>query len=181
MTNQNQHETLKGHTQKKKITIRNGCSYFHHSFSGPLFVLEKCFLFRNNFNVVTFNLYIYSKRNLHNLHQECNKLNNTFKQTGFVVVARVNTLFQTSNCRLFYKREKLLTLHEHLDSPLVFGGVRVAQPFSFLCSVLQIVVRPFVLFSWPLIGQTFFDLRISVNPLVTSNSSYLISTNPTLS
>ena len=99
-------------------------------FSRGLFLSQKNVLFRNNFNVVTFNVYIYNKRNL---HQECNKLNNTFKYTFFVVVARVNTLFQTSNCRLSYKREKLLTLHEHLDSPLVFGGVRVAQPFSFLC------------------------------------------------
>ena len=40
-----------------------------------------------------------------------------------------------------YKRQKLLTLREHLGSPSVFGGVRVAHLFSFLCHVL-FVLRP---------------------------------------
>ena len=36
------------------------------------------------------------------------------------------------------KKKELLTLHKHLDSPLVFGGVHVAQLFCF--SVLCIFV-----------------------------------------
>ena len=34
-----------------------------------------------------------------------------------------------------YKKQELLTLLEHLVSPLVFGGVSVARLFSFLCCV----------------------------------------------
>jgi hypothetical protein len=30
----------------------------------------------------------------------------------------------------------MLTIHEHLGSPLVFGGARVAHPFSCLCYVV---------------------------------------------
>ena len=35
--------------------------------------------------------------------------------------------------RLSYKGKELLTLHEHLGSPPVFGGIRFAHLFSFLC------------------------------------------------
>ena len=35
-----------------------------------------------------------------------------------------------------FKKQELLTRREHLDSPLVFGGVRVAHLFSFLWYVL---------------------------------------------
>jgi hypothetical protein len=34
-----------------------------------------------------------------------------------------------------YKKKELFTLHEHMGSPPVFGGVRVAHYFSFLCCV----------------------------------------------
>jgi len=38
-----------------------------------------------------------------------------------------------------YKKQKLLTLHNHLGSPPVFGGVGVAHLFSFLCCVFCFV------------------------------------------
>jgi len=38
-----------------------------------------------------------------------------------------------------YKKQKSLTLREHLDLPPVFGGVRVAHLFSFLCCVCRFV------------------------------------------
>ena len=45
--------------------------------------------------------------------------------------------------REFYKRQELLTLCEHLSSPAVFGEVRVAHLFSFLCCVFCFVcLRP---------------------------------------
>jgi len=40
------------------------------------------------------------------------------------------------NMAVSYKRQELLTLCEHLDSPPVFGAVCLARDFSFLCSVL---------------------------------------------
>ena len=45
--------------------------------------------------------------------------------------------------RVSYKKQKSLTLREHLDLPPVFGGVRVAHLFSFLCCVCRFVcLRP---------------------------------------
>ena len=34
-----------------------------------------------------------------------------------------------------YKKEELLNRREHLDSTLIFAGVRVAHLFNFLCCV----------------------------------------------
>jgi hypothetical protein len=34
-----------------------------------------------------------------------------------------------------YKRQELLALRGHLGSPPVFGGIRVAHLFSFLCYI----------------------------------------------
>ena len=42
--------------------------------------------------------------------------------------------------RVFYKKQELLTLREHLSSPRGCGGVRVAHPFSFLCSPMCLYV-----------------------------------------
>ena len=42
-----------------------------------------------------------------------------------------------------YKKQELLTLHEHLSSPLFFGGVRVAHllsMFVYLRSVFRAVM-----------------------------------------
>ena len=41
-----------------------------------------------------------------------------------------------SNMDGVLKRQELFTCHEHLGSPPVFGGVRVAHLFSFLCCVV---------------------------------------------
>ena len=38
-----------------------------------------------------------------------------------------------------YKKQELLTLHEHLGSPPVFGWVRGAHLFSFLCCVFGVL------------------------------------------
>ena len=40
-----------------------------------------------------------------------------------------------SSMLLFYQRQELLTLHEHLDSPSVFGGIHIAHHFRFLCGI----------------------------------------------
>ena len=59
-----------------------------------------------------------------------------------------------------------MTSHPFVELRQVFSGVRVAQ-FSFLCSVLQIIVCPLSFFFWPL----FLDLRIMIIHFVSSNSS----------
>ena len=63
-----------------------------------------------------------------------------------------------------YKTHKLLIIREHLGSPLVFGGVRVAQRVSFLCFVLFVFIL-----SWCIqccqclwIVHSWFRLRFSL-------------------
>jgi len=40
------------------------------------------------------------------------------------------------------KKQELLTLGEHLGSPLVYGGVRVPNICSFLCCFYFVRLRP---------------------------------------
>ena len=50
---------------------------------------------------------------------------------------------------------------------------------QFYVCVLQIFVCPFILFFfWPLCCLFFFDIRIVITPLVSSNSSWLKYTRP---
>ena len=49
------------------------------------------------------------------------------------------TVYNMSNKRvrwMSYKKRESLTFIEHLDSPLVFGGVRVTNLFRFLCCIV---------------------------------------------
>ena len=79
----------------------------------------------------------------------------------------------------------LLTLPEHLSSPMVFGGVRVAASLVFcvvwlllflyylVAVVLSVLPRltnsdyPFGIF-WPLYFLSFLDLRLMITHLVSS-------------
>ena len=64
---------------------------------------------------------------------------------------------------------ELLTLPEHLISPLVFSGVCVTRSLDLhVC----FVDRSLFFFYWPLCCL-FYDVRILITPLVSSNSSYL--------
>ena len=51
----------------------------------------------------------------------------------FRIVVSTNLLYIWVTWRVLYKKQELLILREHLSSPPVFGGVRVAHLFSFLC------------------------------------------------
>ena len=64
----------------------------------------------------------------------------------------------------------LLTLPDHLSSPPVFSGVRVTGSLVF-CRALFVLLY---FFCWPLCCLFFFDIRILITPLVSSNSSYQI-------
>jgi len=65
--------------------------------------------------------------------------------------------------------QELLTLPDHLSSPPVFNRVRVT-PSWVLCVIL---CRLFFSF-WPLCSLSFFDLRILISPLVSSNISFTV-------
>jgi hypothetical protein len=68
--------------------------------------------------------------------------------------------------RVSLVEQKLLILPEHLSSTLVFSGVRVTRSLA-LC-VCFIVLLSF--FFWPFCCLFFFDIRILITPLVSSNS-----------
>jgi hypothetical protein len=63
--------------------------------------------------------------------------------------------------------QELLTLPDHLSSPPVFSGVRVTRSL-----VLYVCLVDRCLSFWPLCCLFFFDIRILIAPLVSSNSSF---------
>ena len=58
-------------------------------------------------------------------------LKNTFTGIEVLLVTR----------RVSYRKQEIFTLPQYLGSPLVFGGVRVAHSFSFLCCFLLCCIR----------------------------------------
>ena len=66
--------------------------------------------------------------------------------------------------------QELLTLPEHLSSPPVFSGVRVTRSLVlYVCFVDRCL--SFCTFSFGHCVVCFFDIRILIAPLVSSNSS----------
>ena len=76
---------------------------------------------------------------------------------------------------------ELPTLPEHLSSPPVFSWIRVTRSLV-LCVCFVDRCLPFcTFFLWPLCCLFFFDIRILITPLVSSNSSYNYLCNQCLS
>jgi hypothetical protein len=76
--------------------------------------------------------------------------------------------------------QELLTLPDHLRSPPVFNGLRVARPLGLSVMLCRSLFVHLSFFCWPLCCPSLFDLQILVAPLVSSNSSYVtifVSTN----
>jgi hypothetical protein len=72
--------------------------------------------------------------------------------------------------RLQLVEQELPTLPEHLSSPSVFTGVRVTR-YLVLCACFVNRCWSFcIFFVWPLCCLSFFELRILITPLVSSNS-----------
>jgi hypothetical protein len=65
--------------------------------------------------------------------------------------------------------QELLILPEHLSSPPVFSGVPVTRS---LVLYVNFVDHFLSFFFWPLCCLFFFDIRILIAPLVSSNSSW---------
>jgi hypothetical protein len=76
--------------------------------------------------------------------------------------------------RLSLVEQELLTLPEHLSSPPAFSGVCVIRSLV-LC--VCFVDRCLSFFFWPLCCLFFFDLRILITSLVSSNFSFRQSLN----
>jgi len=67
--------------------------------------------------------------------------------------------------------KELFTLPEHLSSPPVFSGVRATQ---FLVLYVSFVDRCLSFLFWPLCCLYFFDIRILITLLVSSDDCYII-------
>ena len=65
--------------------------------------------------------------------------------------------------------QELLTLPVHLSSSPGFSGARITRSLTFCVCFVD---RCLSFFFWPLCCLFFFDLRILITPLVSSNSSY---------
>jgi hypothetical protein len=74
--------------------------------------------------------------------------------------------------RISLVKQELLTLPEHLSSPLVFSGVHSScySIFSFMCMFCRSFFVLLYFFCWPLCCL-FFNKRILITLLVSSNSS----------
>ena len=79
-------------------------------------------------------------------------------------------LTRVTRCGPLVKQE-LSTLPEHLSVPLVFSEVQVVPIFSFLCSVLFVLL---FLYFWPCHCLSLVDLRLLVIPVVFSNFSIMV-------
>jgi hypothetical protein len=67
--------------------------------------------------------------------------------------------------------QELLTLPEQLTSPPVFSGVRVTRSLVLYVCFVDRCLSFCTFFFWPLCCLFFFDIRILIAPLVSSNSS----------
>ena len=69
--------------------------------------------------------------------------------------------------------QELLTLPEHLSSPPGFSWGSCYSIFSFICMFCRSLFVRLYFFFWPLCCLFFFDIRILIAPLVSSNSSFI--------
>jgi len=72
--------------------------------------------------------------------------------------------------RVSLVEQELLTHPEHMSSLPVFSGVRVTRSLV-LCVFCWSLLVLLYFFFWPLCCLFFFDIRIPIAPLVSSNSS----------
>ena len=75
--------------------------------------------------------------------------------------------------RLPLVEQELLTFPDHLSSPQVFSGVRVARSLVLCVMFCRSLFVLLSLFFCLLCYLSFLDLWILITPLVSSNSSYL--------
>ena len=81
-----------------------------------------------------------------------------------------NTEFVTRvTRRMPHVEQDILTFHEHLSSPPVFSGVRVARSFIFCVMFCRSLFALLFFFFLLLCCLPFFDLLLLITPLVSSD------------
>ena len=123
---------------------------------------------------------MHTARFLNNLRQRRSK-SNDWKAKSFQVFKRasrlkgLNIMAKTRIYALVYKVSHLSLFHCYfsLGYLLVFSGFRVTRSLVlYVCFVDRCL--SFCTFAWPLRCLFFFDIRVQIAPLVSSNSSYII-------
>ena len=76
--------------------------------------------------------------------------------------------------RVSLMEQELLTLPEHLSSPPGFQWGSCYSIFSLICTFCRWLFVLLYFFFWSLCCLFFFDVRILIAPLVSSNSSFII-------
>jgi hypothetical protein len=74
--------------------------------------------------------------------------------------------------------QELLTLPEHMSSLRIFNGVHVSQSLVLCVCFVDRSLSFCIFFFWPLCCLFFFDVRILIASLVSSNSSNSATTSP---
>jgi len=62
---------------------------------------------------------------------------------------------------------------EHKSTSQGFSGVRIAQSYALLTLLCRSLFVPLIILFWPWNYLPFIDVRIVINPLVSSNFSFL--------
>ena len=96
-------------------------------------------------------------------------VNKTQKRKEDMIATTTNGTYTWSSVTHLMEQE-LLTLPEHLSSSPVFSGVRVTRS-CFMYIFCRSLFVPLCFFFWPVCCLFFFDIRILITPLVSSNSS----------
>ena len=100
--------------------------------------------------------------------QHCQNSSNMFSVYTWLITGFVTRLIRW----VPLVEQELLTLPEHLSSPPVFSGVRVTRSLVlYTCMFCRSLFVLLYFFFWPLCCLFFFDIRILITPLVSSNSS----------
>ena len=66
--------------------------------------------------------------------------------------------------------QELINLPEHLCSAQVFSGVRVTRSLVLYVCFVDLCLSFCPFFFWPLCCLSYFDIRLLITPLVSSNS-----------
>jgi hypothetical protein len=94
------------------------------------------------------------------------------KVAGRPFYVYTNALFLQAIVRVSHAKQALFILREHLVSPPDFSGVHVAPVFRVMFCRWSFVLLSFIF--WPLCWLYFYDLRLLITSLVSSNFPCII-------
>ena len=83
------------------------------------------------------------------------------------------TILSSRRIDILCNKSKSMTQHSlHLNSPPGFNGVRVTRSLILCVMFCRLLFVHLYFFYWPLCCLLFFDIRILITPLASSNSYF---------